>query len=95
MMLTICAFTLDCTLTGQNCISAERFLVHSRIYDRFVQGIASRLQQLQTGASCSGTRCDFGAITMPAQADIVEALVKDAIASGARVCVVCDMLMGI
>lgn len=33
--------------TGQNCVSAERFYIHSKIYDRFVKDIAAKMKTLR------------------------------------------------
>lgn len=70
---------------GQNCISAERFLVQAGVYEKFAQAVLAKLKKTSQGASCEGKRCDFGAITMPGQAEHVEALVQDAVDKGARV----------
>lgn len=71
--------------SGQMCLAAERILVFDAVYEQFLaktQDIALRLRQ---GAPLEGKLVDVGAMTMPAQVDIVEALVNDAIAKGARV----------
>jgi len=70
---------------GQNCISAERFLVQDGIYDEFLKKILIKLKKTRQGASCKGLRCDFGAMTMPSQAKHVEKLIADATSKGARV----------
>lgn len=71
--------------SGQMCLAAERTLVFDAVYDEFlakVQDIALRLRQ---GAPLAGKLVDIGAMTMPAQVEIVEQLVQDAISKGARV----------
>ena len=35
--------------SGQTCVSGARFLVHDKIYDRFVAGIAARAEQITIG----------------------------------------------
>jgi len=70
---------------GQNCVAAERFYVQNGVYDKFVEAVKAVAEKAEQGASCTGKRCDFGAITMPAQADHVEALVKEAVSKGARI----------
>lgn len=54
---------------GQNCISAERFYIQSGVYDKFVTEVVKKVKQLEQGEThvCQDKRCDFGAITMPAQ----------------------------
>jgi acyl-CoA reductase-like NAD-dependent aldehyde dehydrogenase len=72
---------------GQNCISAERFYVHSAVYERFLAEAAALVAQLRQGDSSAsgGPRCDIGAITMAPQLRNVEELVADAVLKGARV----------
>jgi len=72
---------------GQNCISAERIYVQSGVHDRFVEEIVKRVRTLSMGASSckpDGRRCDFGAITMPAQVKNYESLIDDAVQKGAK-----------
>jgi acyl-CoA reductase-like NAD-dependent aldehyde dehydrogenase len=54
------------------------------VYDKFVKRIETRMQAMRQGDSCAGT-CDFGSMTMPAQVDLVDGLVQDAITNGARI----------
>jgi acyl-CoA reductase-like NAD-dependent aldehyde dehydrogenase len=71
--------------SGQMCLAAERTLVFDAVYEPFiarVQDIALRLRQ---GAPLAGKLVDVGAMTMPAQVEIVEQLVDDAVRKGARV----------
>lgn len=35
--------------SGQTCVSGARFLVHDKIYDRFVEGLAARAEQIRIG----------------------------------------------
>jgi acyl-CoA reductase-like NAD-dependent aldehyde dehydrogenase len=72
---------------GQNCIAAERFYVQDGIYDRFVAEVTKRVKTLAQGAtSCDGdARCDFGAITMPGQMEVLKSLIADAVSQGAKV----------
>ena len=70
--------------SGQMCLAAERILVFDAVYDRVHR---PRFKTLP--CACAKTRrspgklVDVGAMTMPAQIEIVEALVQDAIAKGA------------
>jgi acyl-CoA reductase-like NAD-dependent aldehyde dehydrogenase len=69
---------------GQNCIASERIIVLDGIHDRFVErfaGIAAALRQGSAGAP--GT-LDVGALATPQQRRIVDELVRDALANGAR-----------
>ena len=71
--------------SGQNCIGAERILVHASRYDEFVDRITSEVRCLRVGPPQDGHRgCwDMGPLTFPHQIDIVQELVDDAVASGA------------
>lgn len=71
--------------SGQMCLAAERVYVHTALHDRFVAAVMARASQMRQGAPLAGELVDVGAMTMPGQVDIVEALVNDAIAKGARV----------
>jgi acyl-CoA reductase-like NAD-dependent aldehyde dehydrogenase len=79
---------------GQACLAAERLYVMDGIHDRFVGRVVELVQQLRQGPPLGpdglGTpfgQVDVGAMTMPAQVDIVEGLVNDAVKKGARVLV--------
>ena len=54
--------------------------VHESIYDKFVERIGKLVGQMKQGPTC-----DCGSMTMPAQVDIVEAAIKDAVEKGAKV----------
>jgi succinate-semialdehyde dehydrogenase/glutarate-semialdehyde dehydrogenase len=56
---------------GQNCVSAERFFVHDKIYDKFVTDISARVKQLTQGSAQEEGRFDFGSITMANQVCVV------------------------
>jgi acyl-CoA reductase-like NAD-dependent aldehyde dehydrogenase len=57
--------------------------VFDRVYDEFIRKVQDITLRLRQGAPLSGKLVDVGAMTMPAQVEIVEQLVKDAIAKGA------------
>jgi acyl-CoA reductase-like NAD-dependent aldehyde dehydrogenase len=69
---------------GQNCAGAERFYVHEKIHDRFVDGVMQAATKLRQGWALS-PGIDCGAMCMPAQAQYVQSLVDDAVAQGAVV----------
>jgi acyl-CoA reductase-like NAD-dependent aldehyde dehydrogenase len=71
---------------GQNCLAAERSLVHAKIYDRFVARVTELASELRQGHSLEEP-VDVGALVTPQQLDIVEHLVEDAVRKGARVMV--------
>lgn len=68
---------------GQNCMAAERVLVHEAVYDAFVARVTEEVSRLRVGSSLEET-VDMGAIVSDPQLAIVERLVKDALAKGAR-----------
>jgi acyl-CoA reductase-like NAD-dependent aldehyde dehydrogenase len=69
---------------GQNCMSAERVLVHESVYDRFLARVKEEVSALRTGSALDEKTVDMGAIVSPQQVDIVERLVDDALAKGAK-----------
>lgn len=69
---------------GQNCIGLERLVVHSNIYDKFVDAVAAKVKALSQGPPLSST-VDCGAMTMGAnEIARIEKLVQQAVDSGAR-----------
>lgn len=77
------------TACGQMCVGAERLYVFDAVYDAFVRTVEARVKSLRQGppptSPSEGEPVDVGAMTMPAQLDILEALVADAVKKGARV----------
>ncbi len=69
---------------GQNCVASERVLVEDGIYDRFAELVGDLTRRLRQGDPKRGT-VDVGAMVTPMQLEIVERLVDDAVAKGARV----------
>lgn len=72
---------------GQNCMSSERLLVQAGIYDRFVARMGQLVGELRQGPPQGPGKVDVGAIISPIQLDLIESLVDDAVAKGARVVV--------
>jgi acyl-CoA reductase-like NAD-dependent aldehyde dehydrogenase len=62
--------------SGQTCIGTERVYVHEKRYDEFVDALRRRAGDLRAGTS-------YGAMTMPAQVDIIRRHVEDALDRGA------------
>lgn len=75
---------------GQMCVGVERLYVFSGIYDAFVAQVTERARALRQGPPLSSDRLtgdgevDLGAMTMPRQLEIIQSLVDDAVAKGAR-----------
>lgn len=70
---------------GQNCVASERLLVFDAVYDQFEAKVEDLVRQMKQGAASQGELVDIGAMVTPMQLSIVEALVDDAKAKGARV----------
>ena len=71
--------------TGQICISIERVYVEEPIYDEFVDKLRAQVETLRQGADGDTYSAEVGAMTSPAQIDIVSDQVEDARAAGARI----------
>ena len=74
------------TASGQMCVAAERLYVFDAVYDELVRRVVDQTRKLRQGPPTEDRGGDFdvGALTMPRQLDIVERLVNDAVARGAR-----------
>ncbi len=70
---------------GQTCISVERVYVEAPVYEDFVGRVVDKVQAIRQGPSTGPATAEVGAMTTPAQLDIVERHVADAVAKGARV----------
>ncbi|NUP05894.1 MAG: aldehyde dehydrogenase family protein [Polyangiaceae bacterium] len=74
------------TACGQMCVGAERIYVFDAVYERFLDMVKSRVKKLRQGPTLDPSNMvDLGAMTMPGQLDILERLVADAVAKGAKV----------
>jgi acyl-CoA reductase-like NAD-dependent aldehyde dehydrogenase len=74
---------------GQNCVASERILVEAGIYAAFEARVGALTRALRQGAPLGGAgskeTVDLGAMVTPLQRQVVERLVADAVARGARV----------
>jgi acyl-CoA reductase-like NAD-dependent aldehyde dehydrogenase len=71
--------------SGQICISVERVYVEAPVYDAFVARVAAKVAALRQGVPGGPGSVELGAMTMPAQLDVVDAHVRDARERGARI----------
>jgi acyl-CoA reductase-like NAD-dependent aldehyde dehydrogenase len=71
--------------SGQICISTERIYVEEPIYDEFVSRFTAEVRTLNQGMDGPEHGKDVGAMTFPAQTEIVESHVEDARQHGAEV----------
>jgi acyl-CoA reductase-like NAD-dependent aldehyde dehydrogenase len=69
---------------GQVCIAPQRYLVHSKIVEEFVDHIVRITQGLKIGSGLQSTT-DVGPMINAKQRDRVDALVSEAVAGGAQV----------
>ena len=71
--------------SGQICISVERVYATEPIYDQFLDRLTDRVKGLRQGADRPAYTHEIGAMTSPAQVEIVEHHVRDAVEKGARI----------
>mmetsp|Transcript_10197 Transcript_10197/g.62172 ORF Transcript_10197/g.62172 Transcript_10197/m.62172 type:complete len:600 (-) Transcript_10197:4380-6179(-) len=71
---------------GQNCTNAERFIVHTKVYDRFCNGAAEVVKRIRVSSPLhSKYSVDCGAICMPNHIAYLQELLDDAVDHGAKV----------
>ncbi len=68
---------------GQTCSGIERVYVHRDVADEFVAGVVRETERLKVGDPL-GWDTEIGPMVSEDQADIVEELVSDAVANGAK-----------
>jgi acyl-CoA reductase-like NAD-dependent aldehyde dehydrogenase len=73
--------------SGQVCISVERVYVEAPVYDEFVSKVTEQVSQLRQGPPGGPGEVEVGAVTAPAQVEIIERHVLDATERGASVLV--------
>lgn len=69
---------------GQSCIAANRFYVHSAIYDEFVSRFAARVDAMSVGIGIANPTPDLGALIDETRVNATNSYVESAIAMGAR-----------
>ncbi|GAA5903181.1 meiotic recombination directing protein [Sporobolomyces salmoneus] len=76
---------------SQNCIGAERFLVHSSLYESFISTATTRIKDLKLGdvlaSDANEKQIDVGAMVTDRLFDQLEELIRDAVGKGARLLV--------
>mmetsp|Transcript_485 Transcript_485/g.943 ORF Transcript_485/g.943 Transcript_485/m.943 type:complete len:654 (-) Transcript_485:108-2069(-) len=70
---------------GQNCCGVERLFVYESIANDFIEAIAEKVKNLRQGCPLSNNLVDCGAMVMDAQCTLIQGLVDDAVAKGAKV----------
>ena len=71
--------------SGQICISVERVYATEPIYDDFLALLTKRVNGLRQGTDHPAFTHELGAMTSPAQVEVVEDHIRDAVEKGARV----------
>jgi acyl-CoA reductase-like NAD-dependent aldehyde dehydrogenase len=66
---------------GQTCIGVERVYVAQDVYHTFLEKLADRVSHIRPG---DDREADYGPMTMPGQAEVVERHIADALARGGR-----------
>lgn len=69
--------------TGQSCCSVERIYVHSKIYEPFLEAFVAEVKGYPVGDP-RDEKTYIGAITRPAQLDVLQRQVDDALAKGGK-----------
>lgn len=69
---------------GQNCIASERIIVLDGIFDRFVAAVERATRELRQGVPRQPGTLDVGAVATRQQLQVIDTLVADALAHGAR-----------
>jgi len=69
---------------GQSCIAAKRFIVHTDIYDAFVDKFVERMETLKVGDP-TDPDTDVGPLATESGRDEIAKQVDDAVAAGAKV----------
>ena len=71
--------------SGQICLSVERVYVAEQRYDEFVEALVDRVGTIRQGRDEPHYTNEVGAMTNPAQIEIVEDHIADAVARGAKI----------
>jgi acyl-CoA reductase-like NAD-dependent aldehyde dehydrogenase len=66
---------------GQTCIGVERVYVVEDVYHTFLEKLTERVTSLRPGED---READYGPMTMPAQIEVIETHIADALARGGR-----------
>jgi acyl-CoA reductase-like NAD-dependent aldehyde dehydrogenase len=66
---------------GQTCIGVERVYVVEDVYHTFLEKLTERVTKLRPGED---READYGPMTMPAQIEVIERHIADALARGGR-----------
>jgi acyl-CoA reductase-like NAD-dependent aldehyde dehydrogenase len=66
---------------GQTCVGVERVYVVQDVYHQFLEKLSDRVSRLRPG---DDREADYGPMTLPGQAEVIERHIADALARGGR-----------
>jgi len=66
---------------GQTCVGVERVYVVQDVYHQFLEKLTDRVTRIRPGED---READYGPMTLPGQAEVIEQHIADALARGAR-----------
>src|SRR3984957_4981354 len=66
---------------GQTCVGVERVYVAQEVYNTFLEKLTDKVTKVRPG---DDREADYGPMTMPGQAEVVEKHIADALARGGR-----------
>jgi acyl-CoA reductase-like NAD-dependent aldehyde dehydrogenase len=69
------------TNAGQTCVGVERVYVVQDVYHQFLEKLTDRVTRIRPG---DDREADYGPMTLPGQAEVIEEHIADALARGAR-----------
>ncbi len=69
---------------GQSCIGANRFYVHHKVYDRFVDSFANRINKMKVSDPVNDPDSDLGPLIDEHVKQDLEAIIKEAVTLGAN-----------
>ncbi len=69
---------------GQSCIAAKRFIIHEKVYDKFIELFLKEMQKLRPGDPAR-EGINIGPLASVGQAETVERQVRTSVEMGARV----------
>jgi succinate-semialdehyde dehydrogenase/glutarate-semialdehyde dehydrogenase len=69
---------------GQSCIAAKRFIIHEKIYDKFLEKFVARVSAVKIGDPMD-EKTELGPVATAAIRDELDAQVKASVAKGAKV----------
>lgn len=71
--------------TGQSCVGANRFYVHTNVYDEFVEKFVASVDAMSVGDTVGDDIADLGPVIDEDRKQAVEALISDAVSRGGKV----------